>query len=289
MKQTTKGNPSFLGFGKAALLASCAFLLAHLQASAATATLASSGLSLSQCGIGTGQFSNLAIFTLGAGKNDTDMLFENAQVTGDFAAAGSGKIALSDYSKIQGNLSYKTTGTLTRNGTHTTITGGIYKNSTTDSLLNVGVAAANLTSSIAYALPISSGYPTTINSNTSLSLSSSGFAVLKLTDFKLSNNATLTLQGTAASAFVINVNNTFSLASASFKLSGGLTWDHVIFNVRNCGSATLTGNSQFNGILLAASRTVSLTDTATVNGVIIANTVALCANSKVTRPPLVSP
>jgi hypothetical protein len=294
MKQKTKNKPSIFRMGKAALLASCALLLPHLQATAATTTLASSGLSLnlSQCGIGTGapgQLSNLAIFTLGAGSGDTDTLSGNAIVSGDMAVAGSGKITLSNSARIQGNLSYKTTGTLTRTGNTTVITGTVYKNSSTDSILNLGVSAANLASSIASALPASSGYPTTINSNTSLSLTSSGLAVLKLSDFKLSNNAVLTLQGTAASAFVINVNNTFSLASATVKLSGGITWDHVIFNVANTGSATLTGNSLFNGVLLAAKRNVSLADNAIVNGAIIANTVALSANARCVRPPLVSP
>lgn len=283
---------SILRLGKAALLGSCALLVAAAQASAAeTAAASSSSFDLSACGIGPaapGQFSNLAIFTLNAGNGDTDILSGNAQVQGAVAVAGSGKISLSNFSQIKGNLSYKTNGTLTK-GSTTNITGSIYKNSSTDSLLNAGASAALFVSSFANSLNASSGYPTTINSNSSLSLNSSGLAVLKLTDFKLSNNATLTLQGTASSFYVINVQKDFSLTNAYVKLSGGLTWDHVLFNVRgSSGLTTISGTSEFNGILLAANRTVTLKDNSKLIGAVVANTVNLSGNS-IVRCPTVSP
>jgi hypothetical protein len=161
---------SILRLGKAALLASCAFFTAAYQASA------TNPYDLSQCGVGPaapGQFSNLALFTLNQSNGDTDVLTGDSQIQGAVAVAGSGKITLNNFTQIHGNLSYKTNGTLTKAST-ASITGTIYKNSSTDSLLNAGVSVANAASSFVDSLSASSGYPTTINSNTSLSLTSTG-------------------------------------------------------------------------------------------------------------------
>lgn len=284
---------SIFRWGKAALLSGVAILAASIQASAAEAAAASSSSAydLSSCGVGgaaPGQFSNLTIFTLNQSNGDTNTFSGNAQVQGGVAVAGSGKITLNNFSQIKGNLSYKTNGVLTKAST-ANITGSIYKNSSTDSLLNAGVSAALFVSSYADGLNASSGYPTTINSNSSLSLTTNGLAVLKLTDFKLSNNATLTLQGTASSYYIINVKKDFSLANAYVKLSGGLTWDHVLVNVRgSSGLTSLTGTSEFNGILLAANRNVTMADNSKLYGALIANTVSLSGNS-IVKCPTVSP
>lgn len=276
----------FLRLGRAAILGGFALLMANTQASADAPPF-----SLDACGIGAtapGQFSNLAIFTINAGSGDTDLLSGNAQVQGGMAVAGSGKITLSNFSQIQGNLSYKTNGVLTK-GSTAQILGNTYRNSSTDSLLNAGASAALFVSAFADSLNASSGFPTTINANSSLSLNSNGLAVLKLTDFKLTNNATLTLQGTASSYYIINVKNDFSLTNAYVKLTGGLTWDHVLVNVRGTtGLTKLSGTSEFNGILMAVNRTVTMTDSSKVNGAIVANTVNLSGNSFV-RVPVVSP
>ena len=275
---------SLLRLGKAALLASCAFFAASHQASA------TNPYDLSQCGVGPaapGQFSNLALFTLNQGNGDTNLLSGNAQIQGAVAVAGSGKITLNNFTQIHGNLSYKTNGTLTKAAT-ASITGTIYKNSNTDSLLNAGVSVANSASSFVDGLNASNGYPTTINSNSSLSLTSTGLAVLKLTDFKLSNNATLTLNGSSSSYFLINVKKDFSLSNANVKLAGGITWDHVLVNIRGSGVTSMTGTSEFNGILLAPGRNLTMADNSKLLGAAIVNTVNMSGNS-IIRCPNVSP
>jgi hypothetical protein len=279
---------SILRLGKAALLASISLFAATFEASA------TNPYDLSSCGIGPaapGQFSCLSVFTLNQGSGDTNILSNNAKVQGAMAVAGSGKITMNNFSRIEGNLSYKTNGTLNKAST-ATITGTIYKNSNTDSLLNAGVQAAFGVSDYLYNnLSTSPGYPTTINSNTSLSLTSNGLAVLKLTDFKLSNQAVLTLNGSSSSYFVINVKEDFSLSNAKVVLSGGITWDHVIFNVRGSnskGTTIMSGNSQFNGVILATQRTFTMKDNAAVSGAVVANTVNLSGNA-VIKCPNVSP
>jgi hypothetical protein len=270
---------------KALVLALGAVLLT--QASASAGTLLSQGINLGHAGP---DLHNWAIFSLG-GDSQANDFSNNSQVFGDVGLAGSAKLNMSGGSKVWGTVYKRTTGTVNlSNGA--SITGGIVQNAATDSMLAQGVTDAISASNAAFGLSVSAGYPTTVNANSSLTLSGSGNVVLKLTDFVVSSGATLTLQGNASTSFVINVNNNFNVTNgATVKLAGGLTWDHVLFNVRGTGSTvTLTGGSQLmSGILLATDRTVKLDNGVEFKGEIIANKVTLAGGAKVTRLPVVSP
>ncbi len=75
---------------------------------------------------------------------------------------------------------------------------------------------------------------------------------MKLSNFVLHSNSTLTLDGVAGSAFIINVAGNFSLANFSkIVLTGGLTPSDVLFNVRGgTGTFSITSGSIFQGTLL---------------------------------------
>jgi hypothetical protein len=270
---------------KAVLLASCALFLTHATSSASS--LLSSGVDLGEAGP---NHHNWAIFSLGGGVA-TDNMSNGAQVFGDIGLAGHATLDMSGGTKIYGTAYRRTTGNVNlSNGA--SITGGVVQGASTDAFLNQGVNDAMTASNAAFALSASVGYPTTISANSSLSLSGSGTVVLKLTDFVLSGGAKLTLQGSAGTTFIINVSRNFSLSNgANIGLSGGLSWDHVLFNVRGSGSTvTLSGGSQvMSGILLATNRTVSLENGASVSGEIIADKVTLSGGASVARPALVSP
>jgi hypothetical protein len=275
---------NFSSAAKAVLLALCAVFLTQAPASA---DLLSQGINLGQAGP---NLHNWAIFSLG-GENTPNEFSNNSQVFGDVGLAGSGKLKMSGGSTVFGTVYRRTTGSVNlSNGA--SITGGIVQNGATDSMLAQGVNDAISGSNAAFALSASAGYPTTVNANSSLTLSGSGNVVLKLTDFVVSSGATLTLQGSASTTFVINVSRNFSLTNgATVQLSGGLTWDNVLFNVRGSGSTvTVNGGSKLlGGILLATDRTVKLDNGSELTGEIIANKVLLAGGSKVTRPPVVSP
>jgi hypothetical protein len=105
----------------------------------------------------------------------------------------------------------------------------------------------------------------------------------------LSGGSTLTLQGTAATTFIINVANSFSLSSSKVVLSGGLLASNVLFNVRGNGSdVSLSGGSSISGTILATNRNASLSGQSSLTGSLIANKVALSGGSVVKRPPTVS-
>ena len=114
--------------------------------------------------------------------------------------------------------------------------------------------------------------------------------MLSLKNFILRDNSSFTLQGTATTTFVINVNKKFSLSGNSHIDLVGVQWDQVLFNVVGTGrKVSLGGDSIFNGILMATDRTVRLRKDAIVSGEIIANRLKIRGSSRVRHPPILSP
>ena len=225
-----------------------------------------------------------AVFALDNGPG-ANVMSSSANIWGDVAFAGTGNSNLSGYGSIRGDVVSSSSGSMARSSTFA-ISGGILNNQ--NSSLTQGVADAHSASNAASMLTATSSYPTTINQNTSLMLSGAAnqTVVLQLTDFVLSDTAALTLQGTATTTYVINVTNKFSLSGSSVvQLSGGLTYDNVLFNVVGAGTAaTMSGSSVINGILIATDRTAKLSGSATVYGEVIADKVSLAGVSSVQRP-----
>jgi hypothetical protein len=120
--------------------------------------------------------------------------------------------------------------------------------------------------------------------------------VLNLTDLILQGtSAVLTLNGTATTNYVINVNRYMSLAGgAKINLAGGITPQNVLYNVNQNTingvqyDVTLSGGSEARGIILATTRAVKLTGDSKVFGEVIAKSVSLSGSSNVINP-LVSP
>jgi choice-of-anchor A domain-containing protein len=221
----------------------------------------------------------------------SDRPSDNANIQGDVGVAGVGRISLSDNATVAGDLYYRSNGTL-KIVDNATITGTAYNDR--DSELDNGVNEAESASGAAFALAPTRSNPWIILSNNqsaTLSGAPGETVVLKLQDFMLSNHATLTLEGTATTTFIINVKNGFSLSdNAQIVLSGGLQWDDVLFNVRGKGSdVCLTGKTSLQGILMANRRTVKLGGDSMVTGEIIANRIILASNSSVIHPPIASP
>ena len=108
--------------------------------------------------------------------------------------------------------------------------------------------------------------------------------VLKLNNFILSGGSTFTLSGTANQAFIINVTNQFTLSGGSkILLTGGLTWDDVLFNVVGSGrSPTISGGANImSGILMATQRKVVISGGSIVYGEVINNGLDLSGGSAI--------
>src|SRR6185312_5492377 len=122
-----------------------------------------------------------------------------------------------------------------------------------DSQLAGGIASLQNVSNTAAGLTKTTGSPTSINlgSHQNLTISNNPFAgkyVMNLSDFVLGGGSTLTLNGAAGSAFVLNISGKFDISGASkISLTGGLTVSDVLFNIRgNNSTFSISGNSIFN-------------------------------------------
>ncbi len=123
-----------------------------------------------------------------------------------------------------------------------------------------------------------------------LTLTIWGNSPLNLTSLII-RHGTLTLQGTAGTAFIINIRNQFSLShSAKIVLSGGLTPEDVVFNVLGSGcDVVIRGQSELTGTLQAVYRTVRIRGDSVVIGDVIARKIKLSRGGNIVDPPVVSP
>ena len=246
-----------------------------------------------------GDLRRWAAFSLGGGITETDVIDQftgTTDIYGDVGVAGDGNISLSGSATIHGDLYWRTPGTLKLSG-NAQITGMRHNNGASDLILDNGVSEANLASAHAASFTLSStAYASLTNITSSMTLTAQhdrpgNSTVLNLNSIVLGNQSTLTLSGTATDVFILNVSNQFSLTSQSkIVLTGGLSWDDVLFNIKGNGSdITLDGQSTLNGILMANKRTVSLTGGSLVAGEVIANKIKLSGSSRVVNPSVASP
>src|SRR5437763_9154619 len=173
---------------------------------------------------------------------------------------------------------------------HASITGSIFHNQ--DALLDNGVNEALAASAHAFSLaPTRSNTSVKLLGNHAITITGAPgeTVVLSLKNFILRDNSSFTLQGTATTTFVINVNKKFSLSGNSHIDLAGLQWNQVLFNVVGTGQrVSLGGNSIFNGILMANDRTIKSKGDAAVSGEVIANRLKLRGSSRVLHPPILS-
>jgi hypothetical protein len=123
-----------------------------------------------------------------------------------------------------------------------------------------------------------------------LTLTAWGNFPLSLTNLII-KHGTLTLQGTAGTAFIINIRNQFSLShSAKIVLSGGLMPSDVVFNLLGSGNdVVIRGKSDLTGTLQAIYRTVRIAGNSVVTGDVIATEIRISGGGNITDPPVVSP
>jgi hypothetical protein len=163
-----------------------------------------------------------------------------------------------------------------------------------DAAYDESVSSALNSSNTAFAPMLASSY-TNIrlqdHQNVTLSGAPGETVTLNLRNFALHNHATLTLEGTATTSFVINVTKQFSLSGMSkIILSGGIQWNNVFFNVLGTGSTvSLSGKASLTGTLTAAQRVVRLRGQTAVYGKVIARKVLLSNAAQIVLPPVTSP
>lgn len=295
----TKNTKTGLSFGKTALLLALGILTAALPA---RATLLFSGVEMGETigrtsGIQWAAFAHTGGITIA----DTTVQTPIPAITGNLGVAAS-NITISGTTKVSGTAYIKTGGSLRRSGTaFVTGNGGLaVTNAGNDTLMNQVKADAISATTQANALAnfnvggfVNWGSLTNINQSTDLSVTDGGsgaHVVLHLTDFILTGGAKLTLTGTAAASYIINISGNFSLLNGKVLLAGGLLPENVLFNVVGAGSSvTLNGGAQYNGFILANDRTVNISGGSKITGTLIAGKVNISGGSKIIKPTYVSP
>jgi len=230
------------------------------------------------------------------------------QVDGNIALAGVySTLTVSGHTSINGDRYEQTTSTESINSTGT-ITGSPFSSSMINSQLNSGVSGV---ASLQHVSIAAAGLTATTHSPTSLNIGKNqsrifdntptpfgGKYVMNLSSFVMgggntnANGGTLTLNGAAGSAFVLNISGAFSLGgNAKILLRGGLTVSDVLFNVTGSNSTfTIGGDALFNGTLLAynssgAQRTLQITGHNTqINGELLACKISLQSGAHVKKP-----
>jgi hypothetical protein len=224
------------------------------------------------------------------------------QVDGNIALAGVySTLTVSGHSSINGDR-YEQTTTESIKSTGT-ITGSRFSSTTINSQLNSGVTSLKNVSIAAAGLTATAGSPTSLNigKNQSRIFDNTPFGgkyVMNLSSFVMgggssnANGGTLTLNGAAGSAFVLNISGAFSLGgNARILLTGGLTVSDVLFNITGSNSTfSIGGDALFNGTLLAynssgAQRTLQITGHNTqINGELLAYKINLLSGAHVKKP-----
>jgi len=224
------------------------------------------------------------------------------QVDGNIALAGVySTLTVSGQTSINGDRYEQTTSTELIKSTGT-ITGSRFSSSTINSQLNSGAASLKNVSIAAAGLTATAGSPTSLNigKNQSRIFDNTPFGgkyVMNLSSFVMGggnngNGGTLTLNGAAGSAFVLNISGAFSLGgNAKILLTGGLTVSDVLFNITGSNSTfTIGGDALFNGTLLAynssgAQRALQITGHNTqINGELLAYKISLQSGAHVKKP-----
>ncbi|HEY4282476.1 MAG TPA: ice-binding family protein [Chthoniobacterales bacterium] len=249
---------------------------------------------LLSCGVdlgAAGRTKTWALFSLGGGihQDDDSVLNDRVHVYGDMGVAGNGNIDITGHATLHGDLYYHTPGQL-KLGKDAVITGMTRQNATSDALLNQGVTDATNASNSAWALPVTPAYASVTKINNSMTITGSGCVVLKLTDFTLDAHDTLTLNGTAGTAFILNITHNFSVkGDAQIVLGPGIDPLDVLFNVRGTGGdAIIDGHAKFRGILMANQRNAKAQGDSTTFGEIITNHIDIKKNAIIKNPRVVS-
>jgi hypothetical protein len=91
-------------------------------------------------------------------------------------------------------------------------------------------------------------------------VSAAGGTVYNLSSFYMNSDAVLTITGGASDWVVFNVTGGFDLTKSNILLTGGITWDRVLFNVIGTGSEVKVAGDEaiFHGSILAVRRNIGI-------------------------------
>lgn len=245
-----------------------------------------------------GRTTDYAAFTTNGDLSSSTSVAGEIDIDGN--VGGNGNMSLAN-SVVNGNATLLSSGRYS--GNRSQITGSLTQGKSTDSLLSQGRTDANTFTSSVMKLSSTSNYTTsnysfsqmgnkiTVNNQmVSITATDNNPVVLKLSAMVMSNNSTLTLNGSSSEHYVIDISGNVSLAGGSkVLLGGGLQAGNVVFVMEGSSSVAMSGASLVNGIVLAANGSVALSGGSEIDGEAIAKTIAMSGGSKIKKPKKTSP
>jgi len=195
------------------------------------------------------------------------VMTNHAHVAGNVGVGDSG-LARGQNSNVDGTV-FVGTSASTQFGTGFIATGGVV----TQDLSQV-VSDANGASGFYQQLNPTRTFTDVKNSLTLVG--NGGINVIRVRNFDYQRD-TLTLRGGANDYFVFNIRGDFSFRNSTMRLQGGLTADHVLFNITTTGATVDIRNarSAIFGTILAPRGNVSYQDAANFQGAIMARNVSM--------------
>ena len=269
-------------------LASNVALNGSAQATFTTASLVAGSNTITASYSGDSNFLTSSATDSGSPQNVNDLTFVGAGgvglgTAGSYAILGinGGTLAISS-AHVLGDIGIgpgESANTLQL----TNVTGTFYVNPgdsynpSGDFTVSGGFVSKNLTQPQSDADTASADYaaltPTQTFGNVSSSLTitgNGGTNVINFTSLNY-NPATLTLQGTSSDIFVINVAGSSLFSASSVVLSGGVTFNHVIYNFPNSGTTvTIQGSVLEGGTFLVPYGTIAYSTGGSFYGAFIA-------------------
>jgi hypothetical protein len=237
----------------------------------ALAPMASAGV------ITLGQAANYALFS---GPSASFSFNGPGNIAGNVAIGANGTYNWASPATIQGTV-YEGAG-VSGSDSGVNPTGGYVTNYSLSQAVTDATTAANAAAALAATTTVAGGTINITNPSQNVTINAvanaNGQTVVDVAGITI-NNGALTLNGGASDIFIINVLSNNGTADGltinnpgNVLLTGGLTANHVLFNVEGTGNAvTLNGGTSnvISGTILALSGNVSVHDE-TLNGALIA-------------------
>ena len=215
----------------------------------------------SEAQISLGQAANYAVFEESGLSGSTVTLTGTSgnptTINGSVALGAGTNLSVGSNSTIQGTAYYDT---------GTNLHG--YSGSTASASLSSAATAVSSAISTIKDLAATPGMPAnTMNAGGSLT-GATGVTlnVIDLAGAVSITNGTFTINGTANQWFVFNVAGAMNLKNGDIALTGGVTANHILFNV--AGTTSITGSSTVNGTVLDE-LAATASSGSTINGALI--------------------
>lgn len=218
----------------------------------------------------------------------------NADVQRDVGICGTGSTTVSNNATVQGGIYLNKNTPQPSIGNNAVVQEGIQQDAGSAATLQAASqAAATAYTKFAAAASTLGATIANVTATRTLPTGAAGTNYLSVTNFRPSNNATITINAPSGSSYVIRVSNTFTLNNNSqIKLTGGITSDGVTFVNTGTRTVTLSNNAILYGSILSPNGAITLSNNATAkDGVLVSSkNISLNNNSvSTTKTPWLTP